>query len=116
MGDKKNGPNVASTSNEAKSGGFKGKCNYCHKFGHKKMDCRKLKANLEKKGNPYVKVCLESTIIDVPTNSWWLDTGTIIHVTNFMQAMTSRRSPTSLEQFVYMGDGYKVKVDFFGNS
>ena len=39
VGAKKNGPSVASTPNEAKSGGFKGKCNYCHKFGHKKMDC-----------------------------------------------------------------------------
>ena len=70
MGAKKNGPNMASTSNEAKIGCFKGKYNYCHKFGHKKMDNHKLKANLEKKGNPSIKVCFESNIIDVPTNSW----------------------------------------------
>ena len=38
-----NGKNVPSTSNAPKNGGFKGKCNYCHKFGHKKTDCRKLK-------------------------------------------------------------------------
>ena len=97
MGVKKSGPNVAFTSNEVKSGCFKGKCNYCHKFVHKKIDCCKLKANLEKKGNPSVKVCLKSNIIDVPTNSWWLDTSAIIHATNFMQAVTNRRSPTSLE-------------------
>ena len=97
MGAKKNGPSVASTSNEAKSGGFKGKYNFYHKFGHKKVDCRKLNVYLEKKGNPSVKVCLKSNIIDVPTNSWWLYTSAIIHVTNFMQAVTNKRSPTSLE-------------------
>ena len=62
---------------------LKGKCNFYHKFGHKKVDYRKLKAYLEKKGNLLVKVCLESNIIDMPTNSWWLDTGATIHVTKF---------------------------------
>ena len=49
---------------------FKGKCNFCHKFEHKKTDYRKLKFYLEKKGNCIVMVCLESNIIDVPSNTW----------------------------------------------
>ena len=61
---------------------FKEKCNFCHKFGHKKADYRKLKSYLEKKGNCIVMVCLESNIIDVPLNTWRLDTGATIHVTN----------------------------------
>ena len=113
MGAKKNGPSMASTSNEAKSGGFKGKCNFCHKFEHKKVNCCKLKAYLEKKVNPCLKVCLEYNIIDVLTNSWWLDIGATIHVTNFIPEVTSRKSPTSLEQFVYMRDGTRVKGDFW---
>ena len=32
------------------SGGFQGNCDYCHKFGHKKKDCYKLKKNNEKGG------------------------------------------------------------------
>ena len=31
-----------------------------------------------------------------------------------MQAVISRRSPTNLEQYVYMRDGTKVQVDFLG--
>ena len=31
-----------------------------------------------------------------------------------MQTVISKRSPTSLEQYVYMGDGTRVKVDFLG--
>ena len=42
-GVKGNDKNVPSTSNASKNEGFKGKCSYCHKFGHKKTDCRKLK-------------------------------------------------------------------------
>ena len=32
-----------------------------------------------------------------------------------MQAVISRRSPTSLVQYVYIEDGIKVQVDFLGN-
>ena len=59
-----------------------------------------------------MNVCFESNIIDVPSDTWWLDNGAIIHACNFMQAMISRRSLTSLEQYVYMGDGIRVQVDF----
>ena len=33
---------------------------------------------------------------------------------NSMQAVISRRSPTSLEEYMYMGDGIRVQVDFLG--
>ena len=46
-----NDKNVSSTSNAPKNEGFKGKCNLCHKFGHKKTDCRKLKVVQENKGD-----------------------------------------------------------------
>ena len=46
-----NDKNVPSTFNAPKNEGFKGKCNYCHKFGHKKTTCRKLKAIQENKGD-----------------------------------------------------------------
>ena len=38
-------------SNAPEDESFKGKCNYCHKFGHKKTNCRKLKVVQENKGN-----------------------------------------------------------------
>ena len=48
---KGNSKNVPSTSNDPKNEGFKGKRNYCHKFGHKKTYCRKLKVVQENKGD-----------------------------------------------------------------
>ncbi|KAL5542843.1 hypothetical protein UlMin_010553 [Ulmus minor] len=42
-------------SSSTKKDSFLGKCNFCHKFGHKKVDCMKFKAWLEKKAEvrPY---------------------------------------------------------------
>ena len=47
--------------------------------------------------NLKVNVCLESNIIDVLSDTWWLDSGATIHVCNSMQVVISKRSPTSLE-------------------
>ena len=68
----------------------------------------------ELSNNHCMNVCFESNIIDVPFNTWWLDSGVTIHAYNSMQAVISRRSPTSLEQYVYMRDATKVQVDFLG--
>ena len=62
--------------------------------------------------NHWVDVCFEPNIIDVLYDTWWLDSGATIHGYNSMQAMINRRSPTSLEQYVYMGNGTRVQVDF----
>ena len=66
-----NKENVSSSTSGRKYEGFKGKCNFCHKTRHKKADCWNLKA--QEKGNCLVLVCLESNIIDAPSNTWWLD-------------------------------------------
>ena len=58
-----------------------------------------------------MNVCFESNILDVPTDTWWLDNSATIHTCN---VMISRISLTSLEQYVYMGDGTRVQVDFLG--
>ena len=47
--------------------------------------------------NHWVNVCFEFNIIDVPSDTWWLDNGATIHACNSMQVVISRRSPTSLE-------------------
>ena len=62
--------------------------------------------------NHWVNVCFESNIIDVSYDTWWLDSGATIHACNSMQAVISRKSLTSLEQYMYMGDGTRVQVDF----
>ena len=46
--------------------------------------------------NHWVNVCFESNNIDVSSDNWWLDSGATIHACNSIQAVISRRNPTSL--------------------
>ena len=48
----------------------------------------------------------------MPSDTWWLDSGVIIHACNYMQAVIRKRSLTCLERYVYMRDGTRVQVDF----
>ena len=89
----------------------KGRSSYCKKVGHKKIDCWKLKGKQEKKGNILM---IETNIIDVPMNTWWLATGATIHVTNSLQKMISQKRQTNLEQHVYIKDSSRAKVDIMG--
>ena len=59
-----------------------------------------------------MNVCFKSNIIDVSSDTWWLDSGATIHTCNSMQAVIDRRNPTSLKQYVYRGDGTRIQVDF----
>ena len=60
------------------------KCYHCNKKGHKRVDCFKFKNWLEKKnkeqGMLSVYVCFESNLVNVPLDSWWLDSGATVHV------------------------------------
>ncbi|KAJ9697292.1 hypothetical protein PVL29_009194 [Vitis rotundifolia] len=112
--------NASISSNAGKNERFKGKCNFFHKVGHKQVDCFKFKNWLEKKKKGEIVVVvnlnanmIETNIVDVHANSWWLDTGATIHVTNSLQELINKRSPSKHEELVYMGDRSKVKKVFF---
>ena len=115
------GASSASASSDAtKNEKLKGKCNFCRKIGYKQVDCFKFKNWLEKKKKCKIVVMvnmnaniIETNIVDVHVNSWWLDIDATIHVINSLQEMTNKRRSSKHEEFVYMGDGSKVKVDFF---
>ena len=48
--------------------------------------------------NHWVNVCFEFNIIDVSSDTWWLDSDANIHACNSMQVVISKRSQTSLKQ------------------
>ena len=61
------------------------KCRFYGKSGHFQKDCLKFKAWLEKKGQHSTFTCLESNLTEVPYNTWWIDFGCIVHISNTMQ-------------------------------
>ena len=47
-----------------------------------KKDCLKFKIWLDKKGTQFSFVCYESNMVNVNHNTWWIDSGSTIHVSN----------------------------------
>ena len=65
------------------------RCFFCKKKGHMKKDCYKHKAWLGKKGNYFSFVCFESNMADICHDTWFIDSGSTIHIPNTMQGFSS---------------------------
>ena len=63
---------------------------------------------------PLALVCFESNLVNVPPNSWWLDTGASIHITHSLQGFKRSRKPSDAELSLTVGDGNKVEVKDIG--
>ncbi|KAI5319090.1 hypothetical protein L3X38_038798 [Prunus dulcis] len=53
-------------------------------------------------------------IVEVLSNSWWIDSGATVHVTNSLQGFKTKRVPNKDDLKVFVGNGERVRVDFVG--
>jgi hypothetical protein len=58
------------------------KCTHRKKYGHIRRECDEFNAWLTKKGNDFISFIDESFFIDFSSNTWWIDSGATMHVTN----------------------------------
>ena len=94
------------------------KCFHCKKKGHIRNQCYKFKSWLEKKNNqrgmPLSLVCCESNIVNIPVNSWWIDSGVSTHVVISLQGLINKRKPSLKESKLKVGNDLEVEVEFVG--
>jgi hypothetical protein len=57
------------------------KCLHYKKHGHRR-ECNKFNAWFIKKGNDFIFFIDESFFTDLSSNTWWIDFGATVHVTN----------------------------------
>ena len=77
-------------------------------------DYSKFKIWLDKKGTQFSFVCYESNMVNVNQNTWWIDSGSIIHVSNTLQGMQNLRKPVGSEQCIYSGSKMSSCVEAIG--
>ena len=90
------------------------KCFFYKKKGHMKKDCSKFKILLDKKCTQFSFVCYESNMVNVNHNTWWIDYGSTIHVSNTLQGMQNLRKPVGSEQCIYSGSKMSSRVEAIG--
>jgi hypothetical protein len=65
------------------------KCLYCKKHGHIRRECDEFKAWLPRKGNDFISFIVEFLFTDFSSNTWWIDSGATVHVTNSSKSLCS---------------------------
>ncbi|KAK9232999.1 hypothetical protein WN943_023248 [Citrus x changshan-huyou] len=87
------------------------KCFFCKNKGHMTKVCPKYMKWLEKKGNLISLVCYESNMVHVSHNTWWIDSGSTIHISNTMQGFLNHRKPMESERAIYSGNKMPSRVE-----
>ena len=53
-------------------------------------------------------------MVNVNHNTWWIDSGSTIHVSNTLQGMENLRKPVGSEQYIYLGGKMSSHVEAIG--
>ncbi|KAL8159417.1 hypothetical protein V2J09_000954 [Rumex salicifolius] len=72
------------------------------------------KKGLVRQGTHYVFVCFESNLIEVPNNTWWIDSGATTHVSHIKQGFRSIQPIRGAEQYLFMGNKTKALIEDIG--
>ncbi|KAD6795845.1 hypothetical protein E3N88_06741 [Mikania micrantha] len=106
----KSNAGASSSSNNSNGNPY---CRFCRKAGHKQKDCPNFKEWLVKRGN-HLNMIIESFNLNVPTNTWWFDSGSMVHVTNSTQGFLTIRRLERNQRTLKLGDGKELSVAAVG--
>jgi hypothetical protein len=56
----------------------------------------------------------ESLLVDIPLNTWWVDTGASVHITNSLQGFLSMRMLQKGEKKLKVANGLEAEVETVG--
>ena len=90
-------------------------CHFCRKSGHKQKDCIGFMRWLNKKGTDVITFVEESLYVNYATNTWWIDSGATIHITNSLQGFDMRRTLRRGERTIRVANGVEADAEALGD-
>ena len=92
-------------------------CKFCKSPKHEQKDCHGFKEWLKNKGTitDYVSFIDESFLVNFSPNTWWIDSGATVHISNSLQVFSSIRTIREGERSLRVADGNEVKVEGIGS-
>ncbi|WVZ49517.1 hypothetical protein U9M48_000866 [Paspalum notatum var. saurae] len=112
--DRKDHANLVNHGKRA--GSSKGpKCRFCKKHGHIQKDCEGFKNWLSKKGNyDVISFVDEYLYADYSPNSWCIDSGATVHITNSSQGFLTVQRLGKGERRIRVANGHEVDAEAVG--
>ena len=62
----------------------------------------------------FAHACFESNLVNVPLDSWWLDSGATVLVATFLQGIRNMRKPSEKESKLKVGSDIGIDVEHIG--
>ena len=59
-------------------------------------------------------MCVEPNLIEIPANSWWIDTGSSVHITNTLHGFQKQKQTSRDSYNVFVREGSRVAVEAIG--
>jgi hypothetical protein len=87
-------------------------CKFCKSPKHVQKECARFKECLKNKGTILIVSFIdESFLVNFSPNTWWIDSGAIMHISNSLQAFNSIRTIRGGERSLRVAYGNEIKVE-----
>ena len=92
----------------------KDSCKWCKKTEHDQKNCPDFLNHLIRKGEDIITFVDESLYLSYAKSTWWIDSGVIIYVANFLQGFHTRRTLQRGERHIKVANGVQAEVEAIG--
>jgi hypothetical protein len=118
-GSKKKFKSIKSSNKNTQKNSQKSKnglvCNFYKSPKDMQKECAGFKEWLQKKGNDVVSFIDESFLAKFSPDTWWIDSGATVHISNSLQVFRSMRTIRKWERSLRVTDGNEVEVQGVGS-
>jgi hypothetical protein len=92
----------------------KDQCKWCKRRDHYQKNCIEFLKHMNKQCEDHVTFVDESLFLSYSRFTWWIDSGAVIHVANFLHGFHTRRTLQRGERNIRLANGVEAEVEAIG--